>query len=250
MVFLLHYKGGIVRYVGSKARLSSQIGKYIYFALQPEDYYYEPFVGGANMLAAISHHTRIGIDIDPYVIALLRAVRDGWTPPIDMSEEEYNDIKNNRTKYDIKITAFAGYLMSFGGKFFGGYSRDSVGTNYAKRGHDALLRQASRLKGAKFIYGDYRDQKYLAPSVIYCDPPYQGTIGYKTEFDHKTFWSWARKKVKDGHKVLVSEYEAPKDFIILDQWPMRMFLDKQDGDPSTEKLFCHESQKGIFSLWK
>ena len=45
-----------------------------------------------------------------------------------------------------------------------------------------------------------------------CDPPYQGTTGYKTgAFDHGKFFNWCRDQAKKN-VVFVSEYNAPDDF--------------------------------------
>ena len=49
-------------------------------------------------------------------------------------------------------------------------------------------------------------------SLIYCDPPYEGTTKYKDDFNHKRFWQWCRNKSNEGHIVFVSEYNAPDDF--------------------------------------
>ena len=52
----------------------------------------------------------------------------------------------------------------------------------------------------------------ITDSVIYCDPPYQGTTKYKDDFDHDEFWNWCRKMNGKGNKIYVSEYHAPDDF--------------------------------------
>ena len=59
--------------------------------------------------------------------------------------------------------------------------------------------------------------------MIYCDPPYQDTKKYESDFDHDKFWNWVRKMSKKGHYVYVSEYSAPSDFECI--WSM----DKADG---------------------
>lgn len=45
-----------------------------------------------------------------------------------------------------------------------------------------------------------------------CDPPYSGFTKYKDKFNHDDFWQWCRDKVKEEHKVFISEYNAPDDF--------------------------------------
>lgn len=55
---------------------------------------------------------------------------------------------------------------------------------------------------------DYRDLQIPADSVVYCDPPYINTSGYKgaDEFDSKAFLDWA---VEVGHNnpIYISEYQ-------------------------------------------
>lgn len=48
--------------------------------------------------------------------------------------------------------------------------------------------------------------------LIYCDPPYQGTSGYKTgAFNHEKFFEWCRRQALKNI-VFVSEYNGPDDF--------------------------------------
>ena len=45
-----------------------------------------------------------------------------------------------------------------------------------------------------------------------CDPPYQDTKKYISDFDNKKFWDWCREQRKNGNYIYVSEYSAPDDF--------------------------------------
>ena len=80
--------------------------------------------------------------------------------------------------------------------------------------------------------------------VIYCDPPYKGTKGYKDDnFNSDEFWDFIRIYSKEGVKILVSEYEAPEDFKCI--WSMN----RKDGmgtthfgvkqNVKTERLFVY-----------
>ena len=67
----------------------------------------------------------------------------------------------------------------------------------------------------KFVHGGY-DLVNEANALIYCDPPYQNTSGYKAgSFDSVAFFEWCRQQAKRGNIVFVSEYEAPADFEIV-----------------------------------
>lgn len=65
------------------------------------------------------------------------------------------------------------------------------------------------------------------------------TLGYGVEFDHEEFWEWCRKMVRIGHKVFVSEYRAPDDFVSVFK---KEILNNFSNKKTTEKLFVHESQ--------
>ena len=82
--------------------------------------------------------------------------------------------------------------------------------------------------------------------VIYCDPPYRGTLGYgwvryragtKETFDHDRFWDWVRKQ-SQKNIVYVSEYSAPDDFTCIYEKQINQWIDKSKGyTPRVEKLW-------------
>ena len=78
-------------------------------------------------------------------------------------------------------------------------------------------------------------------SIVYCDPPYEGTTKYANDFDHNLFWNWVRNISKQGHTVFVSEYNAPADFECVWQKEAKSSLSangKIGGNKvSVEKLF-------------
>ena len=55
---------------------------------------------------------------------------------------------------------------------------------------------------------DYRDIQIPSDSVVYCDPPYANTSGYKgtDEFDSKAFLDWA-VEVGRNNPIYISEYQ-------------------------------------------
>ena len=79
-------------------------------------------------------------------------------------------------------------------------------------------------------------------ALIYCDPPYEGTIKYKDDFDHKTYWDWARKMSKNNI-VLCSEYNAPEDFKCIWTKELTTTLDKASRSKAVEKLFKYNSKQ-------
>ena len=180
---------------------------------------------------------RIGNDSHKHLIALHKALQDGWIPPTEVSKEMYYDVKANQQNYSDELIGFVGFLCSFGGKWWGGYAANKKGDNYADRGSRALTKQAKNFKGIDFKCGNYLEMEIPPNSLIYCDPPYEGTTAYKDALDHDTFWQWCRDKVSEGHIVFVSEYNAPEDFRCVKEVQHKTTLDKNSQYKRVEKLF-------------
>lgn len=90
----------------------------------------EPFVGGANMIDKVpTAMNRYGNDSNKYLIAMFRAVQNGWVPPDEISEEKYKFLMYRQNDIDEALIAFVGIGCSYSGKWFGGYARgnDSKG---------------------------------------------------------------------------------------------------------------------------
>ncbi len=203
-----------MKYMGSKARFAKEILPIILHDREEWQFYVEPFCGGANVIDKVDGN-RIGSDVNQYLIELLKALSNGWVPPENVSEIEYRSAKDKMIV--DPVTAFVGFGCSFGGKFFGGYARGKNNSgswrNYASETKRNLLAQAPNLRGIDFRCGSYSDLDIPKNSIIYCDPPYEGTTKYSTSgLDYKAFWQWCRDMSSAGHKVYVSEYNAPDDF--------------------------------------
>ena len=52
----------------------------------------EPFVGGFNIGSQISGVVQCS-DINPYLIALYQKMMEGWTPPSEVSRDEYQRLR-------------------------------------------------------------------------------------------------------------------------------------------------------------
>lgn len=206
-----------MKYMGSKAKYAKHILPIILANRTAEQWYVEPFCGGCNCIDKVPG-PRWANDVNPCLIALFRALADGWTPP-RITREEYQNIRDRREDYAPELVGWAGVGCSYSGKWFGGYAgvvqtregvRDYVGEAIAN-----ATRQAASLRGVRFTSGAY-DQMVIPPnSVIYCDPPYAGTTSYETDFDHAVFWKWTRALAALGHQVFISEYAAPPEFVCV-----------------------------------
>ena len=105
-------------------------------------------------------------------------------------------------------------MASFNGRFFdGGYSghkallKSGKTRDYITENINNTLKQIEKLKGVEWYSSDYYNCPLPENSLIYCDPPYQGTKQYSTSknFDYEMFYNWCRAMKKLGHTVFVSE---------------------------------------------
>lgn len=226
-------------YMGSKNRIAKELIPIITKDLKPNQWYVEPFVGGANMIDKIEHPYKLGADNNKYLIALLEAVQNGQELPEHITKDEYIAVKTNKDNYPDWYVGFVGFICSFRAKFFGGYSgyyttKTGIQRNYIKERINNILKQ--NLDGIKLVCSSYDALDIPANSIIYCDPPYNDTTKYKDSFDSDAFWQWCRDKAKEGHTVYVSEYNAPEDFKCI--WEKQ--INSNLGGTSktaTEKLF-------------
>lgn len=65
------------------------------------------------------------------------------------------------------------------------------------------------MSNVTFRHDDYRLILPHTGDVVYCDPPYADTTGYRDAFDSKAFWETMDSWHELGADVFVSEYQAP-----------------------------------------
>jgi DNA adenine methylase len=230
--------------MGSENKIAHEILPIILKDRKHNQWYVEPFVGGANIIDKVDGN-RIGNDNNFFLIEMWKSLQKGWLPPILITEDMYNDIKNNKEQYDPALVGYTGFLLSFGAKWFGGYRRDVAGLKgdmnnmivQSRRAYDSILKQTPAIQNIIFTNSDYYKMTIPNNSIIYCDPPYQNTTKYKDKFNHDIFWNWIRGLSKKGHKIFISEYNAPPDFKCIWQKDVNITLSKQDGIVNREKLF-------------
>lgn len=236
-----------MKYLGGKTRIAKEILPIILADRKEGQYFVEPFCGGCNVTDKVLGN-RITNDYNEYLIAMFRGLVSGEKYPEQISRELYNDVRecfrSGSGKYDLGFIGWVGFMASYRGKFFGGYSGTAL---YKGEPHDyiaeavrSVTRQAPKLQGVEFCSGDYRDLRIPDESIIYCDPPYMDTTGYSDGISHNEFWQWCRERVYDGHKVYISEYQAPDDFTQIWEKSIQncISIDKK----ATERLFIYEGQ--------
>ena len=228
-----------MKYMGSKRRIAKHILPIILKDREHLQWYVEPFVGGANMIDKVNGN-RIGADINKHLISALKLIRDcpDCLPQdnTQFTEIDYSDIKKSPNN---KLYGYAGFALSYAGKWYGGWCRDGAGKrDYVAEAYRNAIRQSPKLNGVSFYHSEYDKLVFPPASIIYCDPPYRGTTRYKDHFDHGYFFNWCREQSILGHKVFVSEYNAPDDFECVWEKEIVSSLTKETGSKKgVEKLF-------------
>ena len=99
-----------MKYMGSKARIAKYILPIILKDRKPDQWYIEPFVGGANMIDKVEG-SRIGADINELLISALINIRDDiLLMPKTNTEFTENDYKNRAWNFpDFK--GFASFFF-------------------------------------------------------------------------------------------------------------------------------------------
>lgn len=241
-----------MRYMGGKAKIALDILPIILKGRTEEQYYIEPFCGGCNVIDKVKGN-RIANDGNPYLISMWKSLVNGWTPPTTIDREFYSAVRECYNKqldsYTSDLIGWVGFMGSYNGRFFdGGYSGHSVsrknGTtrDYIGEAINNVFRQVSSLRGTTFVSTDYKTLDIPPCSIIYCDPPYEGVKKYNYSIDHTEFWDWCRLKVRDGHRVFISEYNAPEDFVCVWERAVKTSINPSATKRAVEKLFIHKSQ--------
>lgn len=235
-------------YMGGKSRIAKPISEIINNSIKSMERpcFVSLFCGSCSVESKVTGYSRIILnDKHEYLIALLKGVQAGYVLPETITEEQYRYIRANKD-VDPVIAGFVGFGCSFGGKWFGGYARNSVGRNYASESKKSLLKDMSTLGNAEFICDDYRKVPIPQGAVVYADPPYANTTGYSGEkFDSEEFWQYMRLLAVTGRTLYISEQTAPPDFICVWEKPITRTLDRNKDNQfkATEKLFTYISPK-------
>ena len=202
-------------YLGSKSRIAKYIVPIIQSYINKNtELYLEPFVGGANVIDKINHHNKVGSDIHLELIKLLKKVQISVDDlPLTITAEEYKRVKENKEKYDSWYVGLVGFCSTFAAKYYGGFANPAGGRDIPAERIRNLAKQAANLQNIEFVNKSFDSWNSLNNCVIYCDPPYRGTTGYKTnkKFNYDEFYDWCRS-MAETNTVLISEYSMPEDF--------------------------------------
>ena len=234
-----------MKYMGSKNRIAKHILPIILKDRKENQYYVEPFVGGANMIDKVDRN-RIGADSNEYLIAMWQGLQENKSRPYLIEKELYNKARDffNKSEYstfDKFMIGWIGWMGSYNGRFFdGGYSGHLVGKrDYITEQIRNTEAQISKIKEVHFVYSSYDKLEIPNNSIIYCDIPYKDTKQYASSknFNYDNFWNWCRDMGKKGHQVFVSEYIAPDDFECIWEMEVTNSMNTTKTYKPVEKLF-------------
>ena len=249
-------------YMGSKAKYAQHIVPILQKLINDNDIkvYIEPFVGGANIIDKIRCQSKFGFDKNETLIALHQI---GQVDPVSIPEhgnpewwyqakDEYRAVEGKFTtdNHNLplwKIGAIAFFGSFSNGGFSRGYAKNVPGRDYYNEAYRNFMEQikSSLYRDITFnAINDYSDIQPQAMSLIYCDPPYQGTkpYGYKFEtgFDYDKYWNWVRE-MSQNNFVVCSEQSFPEDFIVIWEQEAKRTCGKDNNYKATEKLGVYKN---------
>ena len=242
-----------MKYMGSKNRIAKEIIPILLKDRKEDEYFVDVFAGGCNLIDKIPGK-RIANDKNKYLIAMWKGLQEERQRPYEISKDLYScarDVYNGKeVRFEHKMNmddfmiGWVGWMASYNGRFFdGGYSGHCVGKterDYISEQIRNTEKQIPLIKGVIFTNLNYKDIKFKNKNcVIYCDPPYKGTKQYATskDFDHDHFWQWCRGLSKQGHRVFISEYNAPEDFKVVWEKEVTNSMNTKNTYKPVEKLF-------------
>jgi DNA adenine methylase len=234
-------------YLGGKGRLGKPLTEAILSMTDKRETYVEPFIGGGNLFRHIAPHFRTVHAGDSHedLMLMWNAVANGWIPPDTVSEAEY---RAQRHASSSALRGLVGFGCSFGGKWWGGYARSKCnGNDYYARHAARSVSDIARLMPPN-VKGSMKRCSFeawtpviTADCVIYADPPYAKTTGYKGGFDHDEFWRTMTHWTDIGATVFVSEYVAPSGWEAVWRKEQRRKVSGGTGAMTHESLFARKA---------
>lgn len=215
--------------------------------------YIEPFVGGANIFDKIKCEEKYGYDKSETLIALFNQGIDDISIIPEHGSREWWDIAKAqykgeipRTMEDWKIGAIQ-FFGSFGTRGFpGGFANNKKDRDYYSERYKNFKEQIETIKsnGGQFLVSNYKDIQIPDRSLVYCDPPYEGTMSYdysfKCDFKHEEYWDWVRQISMDNY-VICSEQQCPQDFEIVWSKELTRTLSLKNDCKNTEILCIYKN---------
>lgn len=172
--------------------------------------FFDLFCGSGKVSLAMADLcvAQFAADVSAPIVCLLRALRDGWLPPTDLSYDLWRALRQQAKSVGLLGVFFRGFKYGAIAKV----SRSAVTLGEELRRIGLHIQVADYRMAFREVVGvDGRTTAFGPGDVVYCDIPYDGTATYATAppFDAEAFWRWAVRLARRGVLVLVSEYGAP-----------------------------------------
>ena len=184
-----------MQYFGGKFRISKELSCFLNSQLKENQPFVDLFCGACNIISKIDdNRLRIANDKHKYLIAMWKALQNGWKMPDIITEENYKYIKEHKDD-DLALTGFVGFGCSFSGKWFGGYCRGNS-RNYCLNAKNSNLKILPKIQDVIFYNEDYKNAIIPIGSLVYCDIPYKDSKPYSKKevgiFNYNEFYQWVR----------------------------------------------------------
>ena len=218
-------------YFGGKFKISKDLANVLNPITKGKPFV-DLFCGACNVVEKVTTaSSRLANDNNAYLIALLKAIQNGYEPPTRVIREQYNYVMVHLDE-NPALSGFVGIGCSFSGGWHSGYAHDNRNRNYAMDARNTLFKQKPKLGGVTFTSCDYNKASIPVGAVVYCDPPYKGTTNkyYARKFDYDAFIEWVEAN-KGKYDIYISEYK--ENFA---QWPSNYEI-------VWEKESCQEMSK-------
>lgn len=232
-------------YQGGKAKIGKEIAKQIEMIENNIGFkgrYFEPFCGllGVGIHFANTGRNVLANDINKDLIMMLNALKSDWIPPQACSKNQYDEFR--KSTIHSAERGFYGFACAYSGIFYAGYRIKNGERNFFNTFRYNLINMKPSLQNIKFTNKSYSEFNPKG-MTIYCDPPYFGN-NFDTEhfnnFDFDFFWQTMREWSKDN-LVLISEYQAPDDFICIWEKEIKSgFNGNKTRSKKHEKLFKYK----------
>jgi site-specific DNA-adenine methylase len=106
------------------------------------------------------------------------------------------------------------------------------------------LQQLEQLEITNHSYSDVVIDTPIEETIIYLDPPYEGTAKYALSIDHRAFDEWVQNH---HYKIYISSYESvfPCVYGLHHSSSLSANLNKK----VVERLFCNKPENNFFNLF-
>lgn len=141
-----------MHYFGGKFKISKDLANVLNPITKGKPFV-DLFCGACNVVEKVTTaSSRMANDNNPYLIALLKAIQNGYEPPTVVSEEQYRYTTSHLDE-NPALSGFVGIGCSYCGCWKSGYARaiDKY-HNYPKEAHNSLLRQRPKLGGGNVYF--------------------------------------------------------------------------------------------------